>query len=188
MPRKSKITAVLIEPESVNQRVEESGDVKTDAEQMTDVLKEFSVEEQTAAAPEPAKAIAKPKRITIKKVAAVAMPIVEPVAAVEPSIDEIRATVTLPKEDAKSDVKVDCPDCGKKMSAKTLKYSHAPNCVAKKQKTAEAPTCTPRDDNATRDVSEEMIEHEVQRRMNGRRSECAARREEMVSKLIQNAF
>ena len=34
----------------------------------------------------------------------------------------------------KVDTKVACPDCGKQMSAKTLKYSHGPNCLAKKQK------------------------------------------------------
>ena len=32
------------------------------------------------------------------------------------------------------DTKVACPDCGKQMSAKTLKYSHGPNCSSKKQK------------------------------------------------------
>jgi hypothetical protein len=156
--------------------------VKTDAEQMTDVIKEASAVEQPVATPEPAKAKAKPKRATAKKTVAS-----EPEVTTEANLNEVTTDVTLPKEaEAKTDAKVDCPDCGKKMSAKTLKYSHAPNCVAKKQKTADAPV--KRDESPVRNISEEMIEHEVQRRMNGRRSERIARREEMVTKLIQNAF
>ena len=31
----------------------------------------------------------------------------------------------------KAHPKAECPDCGKTMSAKALKYSHAPNCKAK---------------------------------------------------------
>jgi hypothetical protein len=68
------------------------------------------------------------------------------------------------------------------MSAKTLKYSHAPNCTAKKQ--AEVANTT--DDRY--DVTEAMIEQEVQKRLGNKRVERATRREEMVSKLIQDAF
>lgn len=192
MPRKSKITAVPIEPLTVDQGGEENVGAKTDAEQMTDVLKEVNVETQPEAPSEPVQIKAKPKRAATKKSSAKEVPFVDPEVTAESNFNEVVAEVTLPKEEvkveAKTDAKVDCPDCGKKMSAKTLKYSHAPNCAAKKQKTTEVPVDTPRDDNAVRDVREEMIEYEVQRRMNGRRSERAARREEMVSKLIQNAF
>ena len=184
MLRKNKITAVPIEPTSAEeaQSGEVTSDVKTDAEQMTDAIKEASVDEQPVATAEPAKAKAKPKRVTVKKIVAS-----EPEVTTEANLNEVTAEVTLPKEaEAKTDAKVDCPDCGKKMSAKTLKYSHAPNCVAKKQKTTDEPVN--REESPVRNITEEMIEHEVQRRMKSRRSERAARREDMTSKSIQNAF
>jgi uncharacterized Zn finger protein (UPF0148 family) len=94
----------------------------------------------------------------------------------------------MPAERAKKDAKVSCPDCGKQMSAKTLKYSHVPNCTAKKQ------TVTPPEEarKSFRDergmVQEDMIEYEVQQRLTNRRAERAERRQEMVNKLMQNAF
>ena len=51
--------------------------------------------------------------------------------------NEDEAEVVTPKQEPEQkgqDPKVACPDCGKKMTAKTLKYSHGPNCVINKQK------------------------------------------------------
>ncbi len=50
--------------------------------------------------------------------------------------------------------KAECPDCGKNMSAKTLRYSHAPNCTAKKNRQEEHQTTTP-------NIADDVIEHEV---------------------------
>ena len=122
---KSKITAVSIEPTSAEERQsgEVASDVKTDAEQMTDVIKEASAVEQPVATPEPAKAKAKPKRATAKKTVAS-----EPEVTTEANLNEVTTEVTLPKEaEAKTDAKVDCPDCGKKMSAKTLNKTPLPS-------------------------------------------------------------
>ena len=72
---------------------------------------------------------AKAKRASKAKPAGV----VEPEVEVTASLDEVEAVITLPlPEELKVDTKVACPDCGKQMSAKTLKYSHRPSCSSKK--------------------------------------------------------
>ncbi len=69
------------------------------------------------------------------------------------------------------------------MSAKTLKYSHGPNCVvAKKQAKQEDRNDVPRN------IPEEIIEQEVKKRMNETRADRIARKQEAVCKLIANAF
>ena len=81
--------------------------------------------------------------------------------------------------------KVACPDCGKEMSAKTLKYSHAPNCVIKKKQADEQPT-------ADHTISEELIEELVQKRWdnvtNNLRQERLARKQAMIDRLVSRAF
>ena len=101
--------------------------------------------------------------------------VIEPKPEPEPEVQ-----AELPVEEVKVDAKVECPDCGKMMSQKTLRYSHGPNCVAKKDK--------PQQEDNTQSVSDDWVEHEVQRRLCGRREERATRREAMVAKLIQSAF
>ena len=56
-----------------------------------------------------------------------------------PSEVEVEEETTHPKPEVQTPVSnvktvelVECPDCHKKMTKKTLKYSHAKNCVAKK--------------------------------------------------------
>jgi hypothetical protein len=113
-----------------------------------------------------------------------AEPFVEPEVEVNASLDEVVADVTLPvsdqRDEPKVESKVECPDCGKQMSAKTLRCIHGPNCQAKKQKGSEEPV--------DHSVIEEVIENEVQKRLNNSRSQRALRRQEMVAKLMQNAF
>ena len=73
------------------------------------------------------------------------------------------------------------------MSAKTLKYSHVPNCPAKKQNDAQI--LPPVSHARQRDSAfEDVIENEVQKRLQNKRTERAARREEMVQNLMKNAF
>ena len=151
---------------------------------MTEVINEVKVSDEPAPQPEtpPAEPAAKPKA---KPRASKAKAKEEPQVEVKPALDEVQAVVELPMEEAKTDVKSACPDCGKQMSAKTLKYSHS--CpAAKKQKPV-----TPRGESPERKTiypTDELIEWEVQRRLDGRRRERAARREEMVNKLMQSAF
>ena len=87
-----------------------------------------------------------------------------------------------PKEEQGAGAKVECPDCGKQMSAKTLRYSHGANCSAKQGKQQRA-----QEEQPEKNVMDDLIEYEVQRRMNQKRTERATRREAMVAKLLQNA-
>ena len=163
MPRKAKITAVPIDaqPDQTLEQVDQ-GEPKTEAEQMTDVINEVNVSESTMSNEDEAPAV--------------------------------QAEVVTPKQEPEQkgqDPKVACPDCGKKMAAKTLKYSHGPNCVINKQKQSQ-------DDNAIQ-VAEEvclpeglgesranaLLQHHMQTRA---RAERATRREAMVANLMKNAF
>ena len=154
---------------------------KTDAEQMTEIIKEVKEESKEepreAISDAPVAAKAKAKRASRAK------PKEEPVKE-EPLEDEPKEKQILtqePKEEARIDDKVACPDCGKQMSAKTLKYSHVANCVTKKQKQKQVFTQGSQDQ---REIEVDFIE---QRALN-RRAERVARREAMVSKLMQHAF
>jgi hypothetical protein len=190
MPRKTKITAVPVEQE---QQVvsEEPVEPKTDAEQMTDIINEVNTAPQSDAPPLNAEEdVVEQPKAKAKRGPPARGPSVRKPKVVEPE-PEVEAQAELPVEEVKADApaeaKVECPDCGKMMSQKTLRYSHGPNCVAKKQKTT-APQGVPGTEDNTQSVSDEWVEHEVQRRLYGRREERATRREAMVAKLIQNAF
>jgi len=182
MPRKAKLIAVPVEQKE--EEVASGGDdeVKTDAQEMTEIINEVKVEEPVsepiadASVPEPKpKAKARAKREPKKPVE------VEPVVEVSVSLDEVEADVRLPTaSELKMETKVPCPECGKQMSAKTLRYSHGPNCQAKKHKQNEEPI--------DHSVIEEVIENEVQKRLNNSRAQRALRRQETVEKLMQNAF
>ena len=120
----------------------------------------------------------------------------EPEVEVTSSLDEVQAEVVLPvelllREEYHETInpreKTSCPDCGKQVSAKTLKYSHGPNCAIKKQKQSQ-PTIISREDGNHSLGAEVTKEQEYQSRMQNRRIERAARREEMVQKLMKNAF
>ena len=195
MPRKAKITAVPVEQvfthmvadQREHQGVSEDPvEQKTDAEQMTDIINEvntapqsdvpqLNADEEVAEEPKP-KPKARAKRAPSRGPSVrLKHHVIEPEPEPEPEVQ-----AELPVEEVKVDAKVECPDCGKMMSQKTLRYSHGPNCVAKKQKTTT-------EDNL-QSASDDWVEHEVQRRLYGRREERATRREAMVAKLIQSAF
>jgi hypothetical protein len=200
MPRKPRITAVPIEHEEGIALAQGASEEKTDAEQMTEIINEVKEER-----PEPQEAVSdavvevKPKA----KRASRAKPKEEPV--VEEPNEEPKEE---PKEEQKNDDKVTCSDCGKQMSAKTLKYSHGPNCSSKKQKKGddefantiraakqvvseiggdhEASTLEAFDlIDALNKVPDHVIEHHVRTRQ---RAERATRRETMMNKLMQTAF
>jgi len=202
MPRKTKITAIPVEQEVAN-AVEGSTEPKTDAEKMTDVMKEVTVADEppiltddtpilTEEYVEPMP-VAKPKakRAPSKSPSVRKPKVVEPVVEVQPSLDEVQVVltskvadqgdVTLPGEEAKAAAKIECPDCGKLMSEKTLRYSHGPNCTVKKQRQAAR-------DQEMQSVTNDIVEREVHKRLRARREERVARKEAMVAKLIKNAF
>jgi formylmethanofuran dehydrogenase subunit E len=174
MPRKPKVTAVPIEQELVN-ATEVAIEPKTDAEQMTDIINIVS----TSGDAEPELVVEAPKarakRAPSRSPSVRKPKIIEPEVEVTPTFDEVQVDVTYPVEAAPAAAKVECPDCGKTMSQKTLRYSHGPNCVVRKQQTAQSATNV-------------IVEQEVRGRQLSRREERAARREAMVAKLVQNAF
>ena len=138
MPRKAKITAVPIDaqPDQTLEQVD-AQEPKTEAEQMTDVINEVNVTETILSneyeAPVALYLQTAPKA-KIKRMSKKEPDFIEPEVEVTSSFDEVQAEVVMPKQEPYVEPKVACPDCGKKMSAKTLKYSHGPNCVNNKQK------------------------------------------------------
>ena len=53
----------------------------------------------------------------------------EPLEVVEPEVVEPEQPAQNVVSTTKTVELVECPDCGKKMTMKTLKYSHAKNCT-----------------------------------------------------------
>lgn len=188
MPRNSKITAIPIDHEEEIAKQVYDDEVKNDAQHMTDIINEVnapvlthSVEEDQNETPIVVTK-AKAKRASKAKPAVV----VEPEVEVTASLDEVEAVVTLPSPgELKVDTKVACPDCGKQMSAKTLKYSHGPNCSSKKQKQGDEEEST-KTDIVRNPLTEAILDNWKETRCT--RLARAVRRQEMVDRLIQNAF
>ncbi len=155
MPRKPKFTAVPVEQ-----------DPKTDAEQMTDIINKVGTTgpllqteyEQTNALTMPVAPRATAKRAPSRSSSVRKPKVFGPEVVVTPSLDETQAEVTSPSQEATPEAKVECPDCGKLMSQKTLRHSHGPNCMVEEQQQA---TREPEVQN----VANDMIEYEVQRRL-----------------------
>jgi len=192
MPRKAKIVAVPVDV-PVEQPVEEAAapEDKTDAEEMTNVINEIKTVDEPVAEPA-AEPVVEPKPKRAPRAKAPARKKVKEldaeVVAVEPSVDETSVVVAVPEEKPAPVVKdkVACPDCGKEMSAKTLKYSHVPNCMAKKKQTDEQPV------TAAPSISEELIEEIVQKRWdnvtNNLRQQRLERKQAAMERLISRAF
>ena len=209
MPRRPRITAAPVDQVQPEEGLVVARDEKTDAEQMTEILQEVQQEpkeepkETVSAAP----VVVKPKA----KRASRAKPKEEPEKeeqkeeAKEEPKEEAKEE---PKEEHKGDDKVGCPDCGKQMSAKTLKYSHGPNCSSKKQKKGDeefAKTlrtakqiaheiggehgANALDAFAMLESLDKVPDHVIERHIRTRqRAERATRREMMMNNLMQSAF
>lgn len=192
--RKSKIIAIpFSEPEGLARAQMGDQEPRTEAEEMTELINEVKtepepVEEPLAIVDEIA---TKPKAKRAPRAKAKApppqehhFPEVDPAEAeILAVFDEIENKCRLPNEvitERNVPDKVERPDCGKQMSAKTLKYSHAPNCTVKKNREQEHQTAPA--------ISDEMIEHEVQKRLGNIREDRAARRQKAIQSLIANAF
>ena len=174
MPRKPRITAVPVEQVQPEEGLMVARDEKTDAEQMTEILQEVQQEpkEEPKETVSDAPGEVKPKA----KRASRAKPKEQPIKE-EPKEEA--------KEEPKGEDKVGCPDCGKQMSAKTLKYSHGPNCSSKKPKTNTDKKEEQRPTIQREEITEELIERHIRTRQ---RAERATRREMMMNNLVQSAF
>ena len=194
MARKAKITAIPInKEEEVAQQVDE--EVKTEAQLMTEIINEVNapeglclvqdeevpvIEDQVETPVVVAKA--KAKRVSKAKPIVTAAPVEHEVVDAEVVDAEVVEPVVV---EPKVDAKVACPDCGKQMSAKTLKYSHGPNCSSKKQKQGDEEEST-KTDIVRNPLTEAILDNWKETRCT--RLARAVRRQEMVDRLIQNAF
>ena len=202
MGRKAKIVAVSIDKEEeVAPQVDE--EVKTDAELMTEIINEVNapeglclvqeeevpvVEDQCETPVVVAKA--KAKRVSKAKTIVTAAPVEPEVVEAVPTLQvsdqrEVVVAVEPVVVEPKVDAKVACPDCGKQMSAKTLKCSHGPNCSSKKQKQGDEEEST-KTDIVRNPLTEAILDNWKETRCT--RLARAVRRQEMVDRLIQNAF
>lgn len=210
MPRKAKITAVPIDaqPDLATEKVDDT-EPKTDAEKMTDVINEVNITEsaEEALVPQavPTAPKAKAKRVSKKE------PVfTEPEVEVTSSLVEVQAEVVMPTQEPEVEPKVACPDCGKQLSAKTLKYSHGPNCASKKQKQSQENEEYVQLSQMAKQLAQEeggvaganalhaiglldslnsIPDHAIKQFIQTRtRAERATRRETMVANLMQNAF
>jgi hypothetical protein len=210
MPRKAKITAVPIDvqPDQTLEQVD-AQEPKTEAEKMTDVINEVNVIESTLSN-EDESSIQKAPKARAKRVSKKEPDFIEPEVEVTSSLDEVQAEVVMPKQEPYVEPKVACPDCGKKMSAKTLKYSHGPNCVIHKQKQSREDEEYTKMSHTAKQLAQEvggesgasalhaigMIDslnnfsnHDIKQHIQSRaRAERATRREAMVANLVKNAF
>ena len=187
MLRKPRITSVPVEslPEGSQTKgqqdltpaTEEQG--KTDAEQMTEILQEVKEEHKEAVSDAPV--VVKPKAKRASRAKPKEEPKEEPILTLQVSDQREEE----PKEEPKGDDKVGCSDCGKQMSAKTLKYSHGPNCSSKKPKTKTDTKEGLQPTIQREEITEELIEHHIRTRT---RADRALRRETMMNKLMQTAF
>ena len=117
-----------------------------------DVLEPIAIQEEEPAVKPKAKRAPRVKKETV----------VEPVIEEQTTtINEIVAKVELLVEDIKTksqteNNKVECLDCGKTMSAKTLRYSHGPYCLFKKKQ-------ADKEEAQMMGIPDEVIEAKVQK-------------------------
>ena len=88
---------------------------------------------------------------------------------------ETNVAEAVKEEKPKKDEKVSCPDCGRKVSAKTLKYTHMNNCKAFKAEQQVHSAVV---------YQEETVEDKMQRR----RAQRLQQKEERIQSLIADAF
>ena len=175
--RKSKIIAIPVNrPEGLIRAQMGDEEVKTEAEERDELINEVKAEEEPVTEPLAIEDAPKPKAKRAPRAKAKAEPEPETEAVPFEAPDE-------PQEAERRAVadKVECPDCGKQMSSKTLRYSHAPNCAAKKKRQEEHRDATP-------SVTDDMIENEVHKRLTNFREERVARKQKAIQNLIANAF
>ena len=125
----------------------------SEAEEMTKIVEEMNIEEPVIIeSSEPV--IMKPKRKPKNNLEVikeqpeqiiVSFEVTKPIEEVKPIIEEVKPIIEEVKpiiEEVKpvevnKNIKitelVECPDCNKKMTKKSLKYSHKQNCIAHKQ-------------------------------------------------------
>ncbi len=137
--RKSKTIAIpLNRPEGLAAAQMGDEELKTDAEKMVQLINEVNTEEDLVAEPLAVEEelVAEPLAMEdAPKTKAKRAPRAKAKAALEPEVEAVLFEATQEvKTERKVVDKVKCPDCGKQISAKTLRYSHTTKCTAKKNR------------------------------------------------------
>ncbi len=184
-----------------------------EADGMSEVLSEMkeevpapTEEQQSTAAPVEPVAVQKPKakrKPRAKKVDAMPAVVEEPAPVDEP-VAETPPPPEPPAEEPKAAKaeKVPCPDCGRMVSEKTLKYTHGKTCKAKNPKhiyigendlngppdVDDQESTTEHHKHGFEHVLEKLVEEELHRRTVGARQAKVARRTEKIAKLAAAAF
>lgn len=127
MTRKTKIIAVDVAPPE--QEINEP-EPKTDAEQLTELVGTINSPPVVNDVKPKAKRISKRKHPSSDDDMKIQEVKQEVIQEVIPDKPVEYATDSKPKKTLE---KVSCPDCGKSMTSKTLKYNHVYNCQVKKQ-------------------------------------------------------
>lgn len=114
----------------------------------------------------------------------------------EPVIEEVKPEA--PPETNNKNIKVTelhkCPDCGKEMTKKSLRYSHAKNCPAQKPKQQPKAKATPKpskkppvnedvESDIPYDIPEEVIEKVIYKRMETAKNNRIQRKQENIKRL-----
>ena len=199
MVSKTKSASKIIEVSLDNTSLSfEDNEPETEAQEMDKVIDEIKTEPQPEPQPEPelqsiqeepkAKAKSKPRAKPKAKLVKPVEP-VEPVEEVKPE-PELQSIQEEPKAKAKKKAElVECPDCKKQLSAKTLKYNHVHNCPAKEFKEPEKLTITssnvpitPPDETPIIQNNEPIVKRPTARDI------TIMKREKMINSLISQAF
>ena len=192
---KSKIIEVSLDNTSLSF---EDNEPETEAQEMDKVIDEIKTEPQTnetelqSIQEEPkAKAKSKPRAKPKAKLIKTVEPVepVKPVEEVKPE-PELQSIQEEPKAKAKKKAElVECPDCKKQLSAKTLKYNHVHNCPAKKFKEPEKLTITSSNVPITPPVETPIIQdNEPIIKRPTTRDIRNMKRDRMINSLISQAF
>ena len=159
-------------------------EIKTEpeTEPQTNETKLEPIQEETKPKAKP-KARAKPKAKLIKPVEPVEP--VKPVEEVKPKpVEEVK-----PVAEKKKAELVECPDCKKQLTTKTLKYNHVHNCPANKFKEPEKLTITSSNVPITPPVETPIIQdNEPIVKRPTTRDIRNMKRDRMINSLISQAF
>jgi hypothetical protein len=181
---KSKIIEVSLDNTSLSF---EDNEPETEAQEMDKVIDEIKTETHTEPQTnetelEPIQEEPKAKAKSKARAKAKLVKPVEPVEPVKP-VEEVK-----PVEKKKAEL-VECPNCKKKLTAKTLQYNHVHNCPANKFKEPEKLTITSPNVPITPPVETPIIQdNEPIIKRPTTRDIRNMKRDRMINSLISQAF
>ena len=178
MPKKIHVVDLSAPGEKVEEVESDSNDDKDEVSQIKEAIKIEEEEEQQQQIEEPKP---KPKRKAAAKKIKVE-PIIEPI--IEPEPEPVKEPEPEPKVETKIDELVKCPNCEKQMTKRTLRYNHK-TCPGKKIDRNEIPVKKREKTVVEKNISipEEIIEKEVNKRIQDKLLQKIRVKEEKIKKL-----